>query len=370
MHLRQRGKKWYAVVYVGERPGRSSPYSWVPLSSDYEEAVRMAKNLDRQDQITFGEYLRLWLDEWEGSPTTLASYREECERHIIPELGHIRLSLLKPSDLKAFYAKKRKEVSPKTGRPLSGTTVNYFHRIIRAALSYAVNDDRFPIQTNPAKAVPAPRKSEYEAPLWSEEESQRFLQVIRNHRDFALYATAVLTGMRRGEVCGLHLQNLLLDQHFIRVRHNLVYVNNKPLLRDKPKRSSSRRDIALGPRLVAILAEHLQRLEERRKTPSWQEHGLVFPNRYGGYIDPHNLSARQFPALCEKAGVRRIPFHSLRHTNLTVLLENGVDDTVAQRRGGHSSVQVLRDNYGHARLGPQRQAAVIAEECLLGGDAV
>jgi len=69
----------------------------------------------------------------------------------------------------------------------------------------------------------------------------------------------------------------------------------------------------------------------------WKDLDLVFPTVIGTPLDPHNL-LKEFKQLLEKAGLPRMRFHDLRHTSVTLVLnEIGAPVKEAQHRAGHAS---------------------------------
>jgi integrase len=83
---------------------------------------------------------------------------------------------------------------------------------------------------------------------------------------------------------------------------------------------------------------------------------LVFCTETGGSLDADNLRHRVFYKLLEKAELRRIRFHDLRHTFASLLLQNGESPAYVKEQMGHSSIQVTVDVYGHLIPGANRQA--------------
>lgn len=65
---------------------------------------------------------------------------------------------------------------------------------------------------------------------------------------------------------------------------------------------------------------------------------------------------RPFTTLLRKADLRRIPFHDLRHSTATVLLEQGVELVVIKELLGHAHIGVTATVYAHVRLRLQRDA--------------
>jgi len=58
----------------------------------------------------------------------------------------------------------------------------------------------------------------------------------------------------------------------------------------------------------------------------------------------------------EKAGLRRIRFHDLRHTFASLLIQNGESLAYVKDQLGHSSIRLTVDVYGHLVPGANRQA--------------
>jgi hypothetical protein len=89
-----------------------------------------------------------------------------------------------------------------------------------------------------------------------------------------------------------------------------------------------------------------QQLEKAAAGERWQEHGLIFPTVIGTLSDPHNL-LKEFKELLEKAGLPKMRFHDLRHTSITLVLNDiGAPIKEAQRRAGHASPSTTINLYG------------------------
>ena len=97
---------------------------------------------------------------------------------------------------------------------LSAKSVWNIHIYLRAALNDAVDDSL--LRSNPAKGVLKPPKGRRRIKTWTREEMAAFLDHVRQHRNFALYHTALYTGMRRGELLGLRWGGRALER-----RHDL-----------------------------------------------------------------------------------------------------------------------------------------------------
>lgn len=366
--MKKRGKYYHAIIWVnGKKVWRSLK------TGNRKEAEKRMRELETRaaqgdigdnETMTFGDFLDQWLELYAKINlriTTYESYEIAIRCHIKPSLGKIRLGDLKPIHFQQYFAEKRKE-------GLSNTTIKYHHKVLRSALNTAV-DWEYITKNVATKATPPP-PSEFEPQTWTLEEARRFLEAVREDRLFALYATALLTGMRRGEILGLKWSDVNFQEGYLRVVRQLVNTRQGVVVQE-PKSKKGRRSVLVGPALVEILRNHKAMIErEKAKAKDWVDEDWVFPNRKGRYIDPNNLARRHFPRMIKKANVSRIRFHDLRHTHFTDLLEAGVHLKVAGERAGHSSITVTGDVYSHVRNPIQREAALLSEQRLLGSKTV
>ena len=154
-----------------------------------------------------------------------------------------------------------------------------------------------------------------------------------------LLLTAVLTGLRKGELLGLRWEDVDLAGRLLHVRRAVGRVrtpNGYRLTEDQPKSKQSRR-VDMPPEVVAAL----------RALPSRFAAGLVLTRPDGGRVDPANLVRRDFARILKRAGIPRIRFHDLRHTYVALLIAQGAHPKYIQQQLGHASITTTLDTYGH-----------------------
>jgi len=105
-------------------------------------------------------------------------------------------------------------------------------------------------------------------------------------------------------------------------------------------------------------------LARRANSHNTADDALVFATRLGTPLARNNLRKRQLHPACERAGVERINWHSLRHTHGTLLHEQGTPLRVAQAQLGHSQLTTTLKIYTHATELAQRQAVSQLEKSL------
>ncbi|MGW4148216.1 tyrosine-type recombinase/integrase [Streptomyces albogriseolus] len=324
---------------------------------------------------TVGDYLTYWLGSVavhrlrENTHTRYAA----CVRlHLIPGLGTKKVARLTAKDVRTFLDRLRTTcqccaqgldtewkrccaIGECCQKQLSASTVTYVHSVLKSALEHAVREDELPrnVARNVKTSAPRPRRFR---PLTAAE-ARQFLDAARADRLHALYELALRTGLRKGELLGLHWEDLDLTTGTASIRRSLQRTRTGGLTHLPTKTRASERRIALPTECLHSLKKHKERQDRERETAgsTWQDSVLVFTTPTGGPLDPANLT-RRFRSFLNRAGLRRIRFHDLRHSTATLLLEQGVDLVVIKELLGHAHIGVTAGVYAHVRPRLQRQA--------------
>jgi integrase len=207
------------------------------------------------------------------------------------------------------------------------------------------------VNHNVCDLVDSPRPdSRHEVNAWTAEEVRQFLSLIHTMKDKheELYVVALMTGLRQGELLGLHWADVDLDQRRIVVRRQLQRLKGIGLVEREPKTAGSRRTVALpAPAVDALRRWRVRQKEEKLLAgPTWQATPYVFTSTVGGPIEPTNVSHR-FHATLKKRGLPLIRFHDLRHTFATSAFSAGQHPKLVQEALGHSQVTLTLDTYSH-----------------------
>lgn len=207
----------------------------------YSKYLKARRNLEdglplAPERLKVGEYLIRWLEDSVKPtvrPYTLASYATLVRRHIVPELGNLRLGSLTPQDIQGFLNKKREA-------GLSPRSVQYIHAVLRRALGQAERWGLVP--RNVARLVSPPRVPKAEIQPLTPAEAKRFLAAVREDRLEALYTVALAVGLRQGEALGLRWQDVNLAAGTLSVRVSLQREANRYVLAET-KTDRSRRTV-------------------------------------------------------------------------------------------------------------------------------
>ena len=377
---------WSFVVDVarrGERRQQRTKAGFVSKAAAVDAMNRLQQQkIDGEfvepSRMTLANYLRSWyqggeLRGWEANTTR--DYRNSIERHIVPALGNIPLQALATTHLEAFYAGllQAGKVTRKRGLeirgPLSRKMVHNIHICLRAALQDAAESDPPLMRRNPAsKAFSYSRgKHRKELPTWTTEQIQAFLRHTANDRELALYRTALMTGMRRGELLGLRRADLSLRFKRLQVRQQWARDGDRGL-RIKGLKTDAKawRTIDLDDGTVEILAGLLAAQDDERDklSAAYQDRDLVFCRPDGSPYDV-DVVTRTFQRRAKAASLPVMPFHGCRHTHATLLLENGESLKYVAERLGDREDTVL-ETYGHV-TSKMRSIAVSRLGALIDG---
>jgi integrase len=291
--------------------------------------------------------------------STYASYERMVNNHLIPGVGHVKLSRLKPADLQRLYREKLDGDASKSG--LSTRTVRYMHTIAKKALRDAVRMEMLP--RNPADAVDPPKLVQEEMHPMSAEQVKALLGAA-SERLAVLYTVAVHTGMRPGELLALRWNDVDLEASPATARVNRSRSTSGEI--SEPKTVRSRRRIELSAAAISTLKAHRKRqLEERmEKAGLWEDQGLVFPSEIGTPLSHHNL-IRSFKRTLRRAELpETFRLYDLRHTCATLLLSRNVHPKYVQEMLGHASITLTLDTYSHVIPGMDGGTASAMGEAL------
>ncbi len=294
-------------------------------------------------RLTLGSYLiDQWLPAIEGTvrSSTLASYKGNITRHVIPMLGGIQLQALTAPMLTTVYRRLSEE------KGLSPKTVRHVHATIRKALSDAIKWGL--VERNAASTAEPPKLVRSEMRTWTAQDVRTFLRFIDNDSLKVVFTLLCTTGMRRGEVLGLRWSDVDFNNARLRVQQTLTSVEYQ-LVFGEPKTSRGRRSVPFDPTTLAVLRQHRARQNETRLLmgSDWSNtRDLVMVKPDGSPVHPDTVSDT-FDRRVRACGLPRIRLHDLRHTWATLALEANIPVKVVSEVLGHNSPAFTLDVYSH-----------------------
>jgi integrase len=331
---------------------RVSLYGRSRQEVEQKRALRLAHHLERRldpQTLTFKGWAERWLEDKqrEVRPASYEVYAGHMRRYLVPALGHFKLSEIRvPHINELLYSLP---VAPGTKKSVRSTLRTCLQDAVRAEL----------ILTNPASLSRPPKATKRAAAVFSQQQARRFLDACEGHFMGLLLMTAVMTGMRQGELIGLRWHNVSLSQPpAITVAEAMQRKRGgQPRHLGEPKTAQSVRTVPI-PSFLAERLRHEQRRQTaiRRADPDWNPDGFVFVTRNGKPFHDKEVYT-QFSKLLERYQLPKLRFHDLRHTAATLMVEMGTPIEVVSKILGHSTIRLTVDTYAHISPVLMEQAA-------------
>jgi integrase len=306
---------------------------------------------------TTGAYLARWVTA--VRPRLRAATHREYSRHVSrywSPLASVPLTRLTPAHVEQAMAGLAE-------RGLSSQTVRHARSTLRRALHDAQRDGL--LNRNVAALARPPRLERREMRALTGADVGRLVTATADDPLGPLYAVAVGTGLRQGELLGLAWTDVDLEARSLTVRRSLARAHGGGYELAEPKTKRSRRTIMLPTvALDALRRQKARQAAERLAAgASWQDRaGLVFTDPLGRPLSPSAVS-HAFLTVSRRLGLP-VRLHDLRHTAASLMLAAGVPLKVVSETLGHSSIAITADVYAHVTPELRREAADAMDRAL------
>lgn len=332
------------------------------LISEAEAAeLEATRRAEAEAMPTIGEYMERVLGALRVEPSTMSGYRVYARR-IAARFGEVRLCDLSEDEVARWHREMERE-------GLSQVSISHAHALLSQVMKFAHEEDEL-ITRNPCKKrVAKPPKRPHKDPnALSAAERGRLLDYLEGARDRRITtaaAIALLTGMRREEICGLRWRDVDLERRTIRVGNAIGMAYGNPYEK-APKTAAGWRTVympemlceRLRARRAAMLAERLALVETTA-----EEFGRLYVvgGADGTFYNPGTLTRdwRGLASTLELVGTQgKAPtFHDLRHTYaMASITTAGADVRTVSGNLGHSDAAVTLNRY--ATLDPEAQSGL------------
>ena len=301
-------------------------------SANKLESELASTNLDLKD-ISLVDYYSRWYEIYkENSISDITKNRyDNVKKMLEKHFGDAKLQDIKRSDYQEFINSYGANHAPETVHKLNG--------IVRACVSYAIDDDIIRKDfTNHVQLVSNKDRVNKVQYLTNDELVSLKDDVIAglNPLNTSRYMilTAIYTGMRKSEIQALTWN----DVDFMHSTIDISKTWDERKKAFKPtKTESSKRTIKVNRELLKYLAD----LKTNNST-------MVFRNVLGT-IPTSNALNKCLRSIMSSAGMKKqgFHFHSLRHVHVAFLLSQGVDIYAISKRLGHSNITITLNTYSY-----------------------
>ena len=378
-----------------ERTDKQNEKALQLFAMEFEKKVKDGKCFSGQ-RMTYSSYIDIWMKDYAEKQMEQTSY-ERCESAqrtiILPALGNMKLSAIKPLHIQKLYDNMLKNGYEKNGKQYSynPNTVKRVHQIISSSLNTAVYWQL--IEDNPCKRVKPPKvEKQVDVKHFTLEQAQAFLEYLdepytityrgrqkhdgspsdQYHEERCIplqfrvfFNMALLGGFRRGELIALTWDDVDYAHNTVEIRKSAARVKDGIIIK-APKTFSSNRIVTLPADCMKLLKRlEIQQKEYRLQVGEyWKGEGHIFTQDDGSIMDistPNKVFKKIIRRYNEDINhhekLPEITLHGLRHTSATLLIAQNIDVKTVSGRLGHSETSTTMDIYAHALKKRDEEAA-------------
>lgn len=308
------------------------------FANEQEVLERKRKNT-RPSDLNYTLYqfvVDVWRQTLDIEDDTKDGYSWSLNKHILPVFGHMKMVDIKPADIEAWQV-SMKSIGPNGKKGLADKTIEGHMNLLAAILKKAVQNGY--LHQSPFTHLKR-KKAKSRKPVTPLD--PKLVQKIAagfGERFRLIIWICFYTGMRPSEALGLTHDRLDFNKGTITIDRQLSRSRNK-VFADKLKTSSSNRVIAFAPQLQTHIKDHVDKF-------GLGPHGLLMQNRSGKvwrYRDARDMFSKVSRPLGLQVGEG---LHILRHTCVSLLIQQGVNPKTIQGHVGHESIEETMDTYGH-----------------------
>lgn len=364
MRLYQRGQTWHCdFAWTHPITGARERFRGSTKERSKRVAEEVAHALKRQletppppepmptpepqrscERVTFADYAERWMTliRSKKKPSTLRGYRQTLDVHLIPRWGDKDLRRITAHQVETYQADKALTHAPKT----VNNHISVLSSLFRHAIKRGYADD------NPCEGLEPIPNTPDEMRFWTREESEAFLTALdkHGHRWTVLYATALYTGLRLGELFALRWSDVDFRSDQLHVRQSLFWEPKRgkakrPYVVTTPKSGHSR-TVPMPPVLTSRLKAY------RHLRGPW-----VFSLDDGYPVHRDNIKHGLITG-ARLAGLPAIRPHDLRHSYASQLVTAGKPLRVVPAPLGHAHITTTER---YAQLSPGLDHAMVTE---------
>jgi integrase len=235
------------------------------VAGNLELAARRGEKLNRGRVMTWAAWHDVWIASRSVEPSTEAGDKLRIGKYLAPQWDGWRLNRITRSDVQAW-------VNDLSRSELAAGSVEKIMRLFSASMTAAVLDERLPLAVNPCTGVKLPRVAPGHERYLTRGEVEAIAYHLNEPYRTAVYLAAG-TGLRWGELAGLHWQRVDLGERAVDVVE--TWDRDAGRIKTYPK-GHYRRGVPIGNWLHPVLAEARHRARQGwREVSQWPRHQTV-----------------------------------------------------------------------------------------------
>ena len=323
--------------------------------SNYKTAIATGIDVSKNSSIAELSDKYLKVSSKKVTPRTLGEYESKLKLFILPHIGKINIHSLTTDKVNNL-------IDTLIEQGNSHYSVNKSIRVLSQVMNHALRLNI--INRNPVTYAIKPKVVSAPINPLDHKELKSFIESAKSDEYFPLWFLLINSGIRLGEALGLTWSDIDFETDMLSI--NKTYANETGV--KTPKTESGIREIKLNESTVKVLIEHQNKqLEKQMELPAyWNNLNLIFSSSIGSHISRHNLYGRHFNKILEKANLKKIRIHDLRHSFASLSLLSGVEPQKVAKYLGHKNSNITNEVYSHYLPNVGVDTADVIQSLLVG----
>lgn len=248
------------------------------------------------------------------------------EQHIIPYFGDMKMTDITPAQIIAW----QNEMYSKN---FSESYLRMIQNQLTALFTHATKI--YDLPKNPCKKVKRMGKDDKRSlNFWTIEEYQKFIDSIdKDDKYYIMFEILFWTGMREGEMLALTKSDIDFENNRISITKTYYRADGRDIITE-PKTEQSVRVVEIPNFLKTEIKE-------------WCDRQYGLPDDVRLFPVVGKAVQNKMKRNAEKAGVKRIRVHDLRHSHTAYLINKNVEPLLIKERLGHKDIRITLNTYGH-----------------------
>ena len=312
-------------------PTKREAQSW-----EREQLNKLGSDLD----MTFRSFVEHYEEDRRSriKDSTWESKEHIIRTKLLPYFGKLKMSSITPQQI-VRWQNGLINYRDKDGAPYSPVYLKSIQNQISAIFNHAVR--YYNLKENPCKkAGSMGKKKNREMAFWTKEEYLQFIEAMMD-KPLSFYAFEMLywCGIREGELLALTPADFDFDKRTVSISKTFQHTGGKDVI-TPPKTEKSNRTIMMPRFLADEMQEYLK-----------MQYNIGLDDRM--FPVTKSYLYREMQRGCQETGVKRIRIHDLRHSHISLLIDQGFSAVAIADRVGHESIDIT---YNYAHLFPSKQA--------------
>ena len=334
--------QWFETTAKGEKKKRRKRGFVIKRDAlEYERQKKL--NSIKSMDMKLNEFKEVYFEDKQNElkERTIKNKKYMMKQHSAPYFGNCMMSEITASQIIQWQNEMQtKGFSESYLRMIQNQLTSLFTHAIRI----------YDLSVNPWKKVKRMGNSDSRSlTFWTTDEYAKFIQTMeRGTRYYLIFEILFWTGCRIGELLALTPKDIEFDKNQIIITKT-YYRTNKQDFITEPKTKQSVRIIEIPEFLKKEIKEfidgHYGMPENERLFPIVQE------------AVQHKMKYQ-----IEKAGVKKIRVHDLRHSHVAYLIHKGIEPILIKERVGHKDIRITLNTYGHLYPNQQRRVADLLDD--------